>query len=453
MKKWLNKLLGENAAVDATDLKYMSYSSEAVLQETPRKSRLLLLSVALFILVMLIWSGFAEIDEFTRGQGKIVPSSDIQVVQNLEGGILADLYVSDGDIVEPSQQLMQIDDTIASSSFLERSLQISQLTIKALRLRAESADLGFDEVIDQQAVEFEENLLRNERELFNSRRGEFESRLDSLRQKASQKEQELSSARVSYQSIRRSYQLADEELNYTKPLVEQGAVSRVEFLRLQRQVNDLLGERERAELAIPQLQSALDEARQNATGYEQTFKAEVRAELNDVSSELQRLKQSNEALADRVKRTVVRSPVRGTVKLIRVKTIGGVIQPGMDLVEIVPTDDSLLVDAQVLPSDIAFIHPDQEAMIKFTAYDFSIHGGLKAKVVLISPDTIVDEEGNSFYQVRLQTVSTHLGNDDKPLPIIAGMTVQADIKTGRKSLLNYMLKPILKTRERAFSER
>ena len=179
----------------------------------------------------------------------------------------------------------------------------------------------------------------------------------------------------------------------------------------------------------------------------------VREELNDITAELGRLEQSNEALEDRVDRTIVRSPMKGIVKQLKVKTEGGVIQPGMDLVEIVHFDDSLLVDAKVLPRDIAFIHPHQKAIVKFTAYDFAVHGGLPAKVTLISPDTIEDKEGVSYYQVRLQTESSHLGKAEEPLPIIAGMTVQVDILTGKKTVMDYLLKPILKTKQLALRER
>lgn len=452
-KQQLEKLRRQLDKTSAVDLKYMSYSSEAVLKQSPFVSQVLLWVIAAFLVIMMIWASLARIDEFARGEGKIVPSSNIQVVQNLEGGILEMLFVTEGEVVDRGQPLLQIDDTIFASTYRERSLQVEQLTVKAARLRAEANSTGFDEELEKLGDVYNEILVASERALYESRKQAHHSQLDSLNQKVSQKKQELSSMRVNRQSLSDSYRLLRQELEFTRPLVSQGAVSQVELLRLERQANDLKGELDRATISIPQLESAYQEAIKNVESYSQTFASESRAELNEVMAELGRIGQSNQALEDRVTRTLVRSPMKGIVKQIKVKTIGGVIQPGEDLVEIVPFDDSLLVDARVSPSDIAFIHPGQQATVKFTAYDFSIHGGLPAKVIRISPDTIVDEEGVSYYQVRLRTDNSHLGNENDPLPIIPGMIVQVDILTGQKTILDYLLKPILKTKELAFRER
>lgn len=449
----LKKLRSHYDAVQRVDLKYMSYSSEAVLQQTPYLSRLLLWALAALLVVMLAWAAIAEVDEFTRAEGRVVPSSDVQVVQNLEGGILAQLMVSEGELVERDQPLLQIDDTLFSSTFRERSLQAEQLAVKAARLRAEVHDTLFEDELLKLDVVPDPRAVFSERELHQSRRRDFELRLAALKERVEQRRQELSSIRVERQTIAVSYELLSHEVALSRPMVEQGAMSRVELLRLERQANDLKGQMDRASLAIPQLESALQEALGNVESFEQTFRSEAQAELSDVGAEFDRLRESNQALEDRVRRTVVRSPVRGTIKQLRVRTIGGVIQPGMDLVEIVPTDDSLLVEARVHPRDIAFIHPAQKATVKFTAYDFSIHGGLSAQVVHISPDTITAEDGASFYQIRLQTEGGHLGRSEESLPIIPGMTVQVDILTGRKTILNYLMKPIFKTRELAFRER
>ena len=453
LKKQLEKLGEYFDQTPSTDLKYMSYSSEAMLKQSPIVAQLLLWLIAAFILVMLIWASFAQVDEFTRGEGKIVPSSDIQIVQNLEGGILAALMVAEGDIVEGGQPLLQIDDTILSSSFNESALQLEQLTIKAARLRAEANGTVFDAELELLGGEYSSELITSERIFYKSRQQQHLDQLDALDQKVSQKRQEVSSVKVNKQSLGNSYRLLKKELDVTRPLFAEGAISQVELLRLERQVNDLKGELQRAVLAIPQLQAELNEAKKNMEGYAKGFSNESRGELNEVMAELGRIAQGSDALEDRVDRTIVRSPMKGIVKQIKVKTIGGVIQPGMDLVEIVPFDDSLLVDARVLPADIAFIRPDQLATVKFTAYDFSVHGGLPATVIRISPDTILDEEDVSYYEVRLATKSTHLGKGEEALPIIPGMIVQVDIMTGKKTILDYLLKPILKTKELAFRER
>tara|TARA_R110002096_G_scaffold436082_1_gene667035 strand:- start:2579 stop:3943 length:1365 start_codon:yes stop_codon:yes gene_type:complete len=453
LEKQLEKLGKLFDQTSPTDLKYMSYSSEAMLKQSPIIAQLLLWLIAAFILIMLVWASFAKVDEFTRGEGKIVPSSDLQVVQNLEGGILASLLVIEGDVVERGQPLIQIDDTILSSSFNESALQVEQLTIKAARLRAEANGTIFDAELALLGGTYDQRLTTSERDFYESRQQQHLDQLDALSQKISQKKQEVSSVKVNKRILNDSYKLLEEELNVTRPLVAEGAVSQVELLRLERQVNDLKGELQRSIIAIPQLASELNEAQKNREGYAKGFANESRGELNDVMAELGRIAQGSDVLEDRVNRTVVRSPMKGIVKQIKVKTIGGVIQPGMDLVEIVPFDDSLLVDARVSPADIAFIRPQLPATVKFTAYDFSIHGGLPATVVRISPDTILDEDGVSYYEVRLETTSTHLGKGEKALPIIPGMIVQVDIMTGKKTILDYILKPILKTKELAFRER
>jgi membrane fusion protein, adhesin transport system len=438
----------------ATDLKYMSYASEAVLLQAPGLHRLLLWSICGLVFALLTWAYFAEIDEFTRGEGRVVPSSEVQIVQNLEGGILAKLYVAEGDIVEKGQPLLLIDDTLVSSSYRERSLQGAQLEAQIVRLRAESRGTSFDAELAKLDSPPDPGLIQVERDLYESRHREYQSKLEVLRQRVEQKRQELSAVRLSRTSLAESHGLLLQELEVTRPLVEKGAVSHVELLRLERQLNDLKGELGRATLAIPRLQAEYDEARNSIESFTQTFAAEARRELNDAIAELGRLREGNEAYADRVARTEVKSPVRGTVKRLLVNTIGGVIQPGMDLVEIVPIDDSLLIDAKVLPKDIAFIHPEQEAMVRFTAYDFAIHGGLKAHVIQISPDTIEDKErGLWYYQVRLKTENSVLGSEEDPLPIIPGMTTEVDILTGEKTVLDYLLKPILKTKQLALRER
>jgi len=450
----LARLRRNLAIAPATDLKYMSYASEAILLQAPGLHRRLLWSLCAVVVVLLVWAYYAEVDEFTRGEGRIVPSSEVQIVQNLEGGILAQRFVSEGDLVEKDQPLLQIDDTMVASSFRERSLKVAQLQAKVIRLRAESRGTGFEEELALAKEPIEAVLLQTERDLFKSRALEYGSKMAVLQQRVEQKRQELSAVRLTRASLAESHDLLQREMTVTQPLVEKGAVSHVELLRLSRQLNDLTGELGNATIAIPRLQSEYDEARKNIDSFAPSFAAEARKELNDATSELGQLQEGNEAYADRVARTEVKSPVRGTVKRILVTTIGGVIQPGMNLVEIAPIDDSLLVDAKVLPKDIAFISPGQQAMVKFTAYDFSIHGGLIAHVTQISPDTIEDKEKSIwYYQVRLKTESSVLGSAADPLPIIPGMTVQADILTGKKTVLDYLLKPILKTKELAFRER
>jgi adhesin transport system membrane fusion protein len=247
--------------------------------------------------------------------------------------------------------------------------------------------------------------------------------------------------------------LAQEELKLTQPAFEQGAVSRVELLQIEREVNQMQGDMEATKLALPRARSSLREAQTKLEESTAKFRADAQEELTKVKAELDKIRESSVSLEDKVQRTQVRSPVKGIVKQIQINTVGGVIKPGMNLIEIVPLEDSLLIEAKVRPEDIGFIKPGLTAMVKLTAYDFAIFGGLPAKVENISADTILDEEGNSFYLVRVRTDKSYLGTDEAPLPIIPGMQASVDVITGKKTLLDYLLKPILKAQQNALRER
>lgn len=239
----------------------------------------------------------------------------------------------------------------------------------------------------------------------------------------------------------------------TRPLVDEGAVSEMEVLRLEQKINDVKSEIDSTIVLIARAEHIYEEALSKAEEIEFAFRNEARAELAQVNEELSRLGEANFALQDRVQRTQVRAPMRGTVQRIMVTTIGGIIQPGMDILEIVPLEDSLQVEVQVRPADIAFLYPGQKARVKITAYDFAIYGGLDGVIENISADTILDEQGNSYYKVRVRTQSTFLGSAEASLPIIPGMTAQVDIMTGKKSVLDYLLNPVLRAKEQALRER
>ena len=432
------------------DLSYASSAAAAVLHQSPRGGQQLLWAIMLIIIALLVWAALAEIDEFTRGDGRVIPSRSVQLVQNLEGGIVAEVFVREGQLVKRGEPLVRLDDVRFSSSLRETKVNQSQLQARAARLQAEAQGKDFPEV---ELSDLPESLVAVEKASFNARQQELEASQRVIEQQITQREQELLEMSAKSKQLRVSNNILRQELNATAPLVQQGAASEVELLRLRRQANDLAGELEAAQLAIPRIEAALAELQGKLEVASSTFRSEAQAEFSEVQSELSRLNESSQAIVDQVERTLVRSPVTGTVKQLFVKTLGGVVQPGMDLMAIVPTEDSLLVETRIRPADIAFMHPGQDSMVKFTAYDFSIHGGLEGEVVNISPDTIVDEEGESFYLVQIETHSSFLGSEQDPLPIIPGMTVNVDILTGKKTVLDYILKPILKTKQLALRER
>ena len=435
----------------AHELEFMSDASAAMMLRAPVGGRLILWAAFAFFVGAIVWANWAQLDEVTSGIGQVIPSSQIQVVQNLEGGIVSDILVHDGDHVEKGQVLLRIDDTRFTSSLREAKQKGNALRLQRARLQAEAN--GSDMVVPEALQRDVPDMVRDEQKLYQAHLQQLENNKKILLAQLRQREQELNEAKAKKKHLQRSLSLLSKELKMTEPLVKAGAISEVDVLRLRRQVNDQRGELDSVRLSIPRLQSQLEEARKKAEEVELSFRSKAREELSDVVAELSQMQESNVALKDRVERTEVRSPVRGTVKQVLVTTVGGVVQPGMDLVEIVPLDDSLLVEAKVSPRDIGFIGAGQEAVVKITAYDFSIYGGLKGKVEQISADAIQDKEGKSYYLVRVRTEENHLGLAAHPLPIIPGMQAEVDILTGKKTVMQYLLKPVLKARQRALRER
>lgn len=439
--------------VSLEDFDFASDAAAAVLERSPKGGRVILYTIFLFIIVAIVWASMAEVDEVERGQGKVIPSSQIQVIQNLEGGIVKELKVHEGQVVNPGQILLRIDDTRFGSSLRENQVKFYSLEAKAARLKAEADGVIEGFKVPERVAKEIPALAKEEEKLFRERISELEANIAVLQEQAVQAEQQIREMRAKSEQLSGSLELSQRELEVTEPLIKDGAISEVEILRLKRQINDQKGELTQTRLAIPRLESKLSEVRREIDELTLRFRGESREEFNAVSAELATLKESGTALADRVKRTSVRSPVRGTIKQLLVNTVGGVVQPGMDLVEIVPLEDSLLIEARLRPQDIAFLRPGLKAIVKFTAYDFAIYGGLDAKVEHISADTIVDEQGESFYLVKVRTNENFLGDKDDPLPIIPGMTTDVDILTGKKTVLDYLLKPVLRARENALRER
>ncbi len=417
-----------------------------------RGEGLLVWMMLLCVLVFLVWAYFAVLDEVVRGSGKVIPSSQVQVVQNLEGGIIKTLHVAEGDTVEAGQLLITIDDTRFDSSLQESRLRALSLQAKLTRLRAEAEGLTEMPALPDEISKALPDVFARERDLFNERRSEHVANQRILREQLVQRRQAVAELETRRDRLRRSLGLSERELTVTRPLRDQGAVSEVEVLHLRRQVNDLRGELAEAELGIPRAEAELAEVEQRLVELDARFRGVAREQLNEVAAELGALDAGNVALEDRVERTQVRSPIRGVVKAMQVRTVGGVVQPGMDLIEIVPVDESLMVEARVNPQDIAFLRSGLPAKVKLTAYDFAVYGGLEAQVEQISADTFVEENGEPYYLVRVRTNEPELVKDGKAYPIIPGMTAEVDILVGEKTVLSYLLKPVLRARENALRE-
>lgn len=433
------------------DLKYMESLNAAVLQKAPIKSKAILWIILGVITLLIIWANFAHVDELARGNGKVIPSKQVQVIQNLEGGIVSDILVQEGQLVEKGQILVKIDDTSFSSSYKESHLRYHELKAKSLRLKAESSAQPF-QANGKNEPDMSDTIVQ-EQSLYNLNRDQLEQQISILKEQAAQRENELREAKAKEQELKTAYNLISEEVKIMRPLVQSGLVSQVEFLQLSRQASATKGELNAVTLSIPRIRSSIAEARNKIENSRLEFRSKAKEEQTQVTAELSRLSESEQALEDRVNRTLVRSPVRGIVKQLFIKTLNGVVQPGMNIVEIVPLDDELLIEAKIKPSDIAYIYPGQTANVKFTAYDFAVYGGLKGTVTHVSADTILDDEGNSFYLVRIKTDKSYLQRDGKKFDIMVGMVTTVDILTGKKTIMDYIIKPLMKAKEGALTER
>lgn len=422
-----------------------------LLVQNPRGGRLIIWLTGLFFLIFLIWAALCEIDEVTRGDGKVIPSQQIQVVQNMEGGILSKMLTHVGDVVARDQLLLEIDKTRFEAPYQESRVNYLALMAQIARLEAESRDTAF--TVPAEVVREKPEIGNREQQLYTSRKQQLNAKLQILQEQHGQRKQELTELRTKVNELGRTAGLLQKELSITKPLVAQGAVSEMDVLRLQRQFSEISGTIESSRVAIPKLESKIAEAEKAMEEARLIFHNTARQELNEAYAKLESLNATSVALMDRLQRTEVRSPVHGTINQIKVNTIGGTIQPGMDLVEIVPLEDTLLIETRIKPADIAFLRPNQPAMVKFTAYDFTVYGGLEAHLEHIGADSITDKEGNAYYLVRLRTKQNFLGTKDRSLPIIPGMVTTVDILTGKKTILSYLLKPVLKAQSTALRER
>ncbi len=397
------------------DLNYMRDLHAAMLEQSAPKVIWALYLIGIVLVAALVWASLAEVEEITEGEGKVIPISGEQIIQSLEGGILSELNVKEGQVVEKGQLLLKIDPTRATASYQESYNKMIALMGSVTRLRAEvyGKSLDFPPEVDAYP-----DIVKNERESFNSRRRALEQSIEGLE---------------------RGLALTQKEIEITAPLVAKGLISDLELIKSKRLAND---------------------TRVQITERKNKFIAEANQELVRTESELAQARENAVGRQDTMNRTLVKAPVKGTVKNIRVTTIGGVIASATDIMEIVPFEEQLLIEAKILPKDVAFLRPGLDAMVKVTAYDYSIYGGLSGVLEHISPDTLREERPSAvraglsdvYYKVIVRTNSASLSRGDKSFSIIPGMTTTVQIKTGKKTILEYLLKPVFKARE-AFRER
>lgn len=422
------------------DIAYMRSLSAAVVQRSPRYLMMIVLLIAILIAAAIAWMNWAQIDVVIRGNGKVVPASQVQLIQSLEGGVVSEILVKEGDQVSLDQPLLKISDIAFSGSFEENRLLYNELKAKSARLQAESSGQQF--VRDPDLVKTVPSLVDSEQSLFESNEQQLKETLSIYEEQISQHKIVLQEAQSKQRQLQKSLDLVRQEITIKEPLMQRRIISEIDFLQLQQREAELEGELESVGISIPRIRSTANEARRTLEQNKLDFRNKAKLELNQVLAEISRLVEAQAALQDRVRRTTLRSPVEGVVQRLYTNTVGGVVTPGSEVLEIVPSGDALVVEVRIKPADIAYISVGQRARIKFSAYDFAIHGSVEGEVSLISADTITNEEGESYYVAKVVPDKAYVGDDESTLPIKVGMTSEADIITAKKSILEYFLKPI-----------
>ena len=419
-----------------------------ILEQSPLRARLLLYTITVAFFVLIFWAWFAEVDELVRGDGRVIPSKQVQVIQSLDGGIVSEILVSEGQAVSIGTPLIRIDETRAVSSLRENQSQYLAFLAKQYRLKALADGLPYmppEDILKNAPETYNQELA-----LYNSSKNELQSGIEIARQQVEQREKELLEVQFRKEISEKNFESAKKELAANKPLLASGAVSEIDILKLEREANKARGDVDQAKAQISRIQSAIGEAKRKVSEVQQVFQSKVRTELNEITARLNSLSEVSVSLKDKVSQSTLKSPVNGKVSRLFNNTVGGVIQPGKEVMEVVPTDDALILETKIQIRDIAFIRPMQSAVVKLSAYDYTIYGALDATVEHVSPDSIIDDKGNAYYIVRVRTLKSSLG---KGLPIIPGMVAQVDIMTGKKTVLSYLLKPVLKAKSYALSER
>jgi membrane fusion protein, adhesin transport system len=434
LQRWLHRYAG-----DATLSVAGGVAEGGQMQKV---SLLLLWSIAAFFVAMLAWMAFAEVDTVTRADGRI---------QNLEGGIVSEILVKPGQAVEKGDRLVALSPVQSSAENQSRRQQLWALDARAARLRALAGNtrLVFGRELGVNAAA----VVSAETAAYESKLGEQESQLAVIDAQITQKKKELEEAQAGLESARKSLALGREERATVARLVERGLEPRLELVRVDRSLAEQEGRVNVTTLTIERLQSAISEMRARREASVRQNRSEALGELNRTMADLNAMRESMPALADRVARTELRAPLKGIVNRLHVATLGGIVKPGEPIVEIVPADDQLVVEALVLPKDIGFIKLGQRAHVKITAYDYAIFGAMDGRVINIGADAIANEKGEVFYQVRIETQTSAIEALDKKLAIIAGMQAQIDIVTGQKTVLQFLSKPLVAVKENAFRER
>jgi len=441
-----------NKNYDQSMLTFMSSKSSALLQRTSNSFSYVLWIIFATVIWSIVWANYAELEELTRGSGKIIPSKQIKKVESFDHAKIEKILVGEGDRVKKGQVLLTFNNIDNSSTFKQNALRLEELNAKSKRLELESKLIYPSKAFSIDSSNLD--ILQKEMALYKTDMRQLSLKTSAMNEKINQKKSELSEAIKKESNLEKNYTLLGQELKIKEKMAKEKIISEVEYIQLKREKNDLSQELNQIKNEIIRAKSSINELKQNGEELILEFQNSTKKEYFDVLSEIAKLLQVRNSLSDQLKRAQIISPVDGTIKKMYVNTIGEVAQVGSTLLEIVPSEDRLMAEVQIAPEDIAYLRLDQEAMMKFSAYDFGIYGGIKSKIAYISADTILDlEDGKHYYIIYLKLNKDSLGDKSNPLPIKVGMVADVDIIHGKKSVMDYILKPILKAKQTALTEK
>ncbi|MCB1680744.1 MAG: HlyD family type I secretion periplasmic adaptor subunit [Alphaproteobacteria bacterium] len=433
------------------DTDFMNELQAAIHEKPSGPAVLLLFSLASLVAAFILWAGVTRIEELTRGQGQVVPTQEIQIVQSLEGGILQEILVSEGDRVKKGQVLMRISDIQFSSEERGTEAKSFALQAKKTRLRAEADGTEFK--LAPEILQKAPKIAGNEKALYESRQKELETSFSILDERINKATAELEEVKAEINRLSSSRAMLNKEYTITKEMVEKKAVPKLEQLRIERELTDISGQITARSREKEGLEADLSATKNERQSQVDKFKSAALGELNEVETQIAALEESLKSIGDRVDRTELRAPVDGLVNSIRLKTIGGVVEPAMRLIEIVPVDDELKIVAKVTPRDVAFLRRGQPVKVKITAYDSQIYGSLDGELTRVASNSSTDKDGNILFEIEVKTVRNYLGTSANPLPITPGMVAEVNVVTGKRTIMYYLLKPLRRTMDRALRER
>jgi len=436
--------------IKSDDLEYMNTTQAAMLMNGGKYTRAMIWIFFIFILILIVWAYYAKIDKMTRGIGKVVPSLELQYIQSYDGGIISEIFVHDGDIVHRGDKIVRIDDTDFKSKYMSGEVDLYALTAQMYRLEAEAQGIPFlVKEMDNEKLALKISL---EKQLYNVRQKTLEKKISILREKMIQKESELKTVNIEIKNLIKSLKLAQETVEITQRMLKHKVVSKMQYNEQLRQKNNIEGDLESKKSLLPKIESEIKALDEEILHAKLSFQSESQEELEKIRAKLAKLNESKNIDQGRVKRAVILSPINGTIKKMHYNTLGGVVKPGGIIAEVVPTEEHLIVDTKIIPADIAFIYTGQNAVVRFSAYDFATYGALQGKVISISADTTIDEiDKKHYYTVKIKTDKNYLEQGSKHFPIKIGMVATVDIMNGKQSVFDYILNPIIRAKQNMLS--